>query len=283
MPDFIPLATPNPITEHIVSLLAWNKDTFDPMGSAVIITPELVLTARHVFDDYWKNLDGRVPANGAHANFACAVLQEHRTGSVIVRHEIDKVWSAPWTDLALLHLREPACDFQSKPVPALAMTMLPPVVGSQVAAFGYPRSTTTESEDSVLVSRRGVTTVGQVVEVHLQGRDRSQLPWPCFRMDAHIDGGMSGGPVFNDKGEICGLMCTSFGQSGEQEGHLSYVTLLWPMLGLTLDFPRIGYPAGKYAAIELARANMIHARHWDRVSVTCRSDGEAEFAMFRPD
>lgn len=281
MPDFIPLATPGPITEHAVSLLAWNRDTFDPMGSGVIITPELVLTARHVFDDYWKNLDGRVPANGAHAEFACAVLQEHRTAGVIVRHEIAKVWSAPWTDLALLLLRERACNFEGKPLPALAMTMLPPAVGSQVAAFGYPRSTTTEFEDSVLVSRKGVTSVGRVVELHLERRDRSLLPWPCFRIDAHIDGGMSGGPVFNDKGELCGLMCTSFGQSGQHEGHLSYVTLLWPMLGLTLDFPRVGYPAGKYAAIELARANMIHARHWDHVSVTCRSDGEAELAAFR--
>jgi hypothetical protein len=174
-------------------------------------------------------------------------------------------------------------DFEGKPVAALSMTMLPPAVGSQVAAFGYPRSTTTESEEAVLVSRKGATSVGRVVELHLQGRDRSQLPWPCFRMDAHIGGGMSGGPVFNDKGELCGLMCTSFGEAGEHEGHLSYVTLLWPMLGLTLDFPRVGYPAGKYALIELARANMIHARHWDHVSVTYRSDGEPEVAAFRPE
>jgi hypothetical protein len=280
MSGFIPLAAPNPITEYAVSLLAWNEETFDPMGSGVIITPELVLTARHVFDDYWKNLDGRGARNGGQARFACSVLQERRTGPV-VRHDIAKVWSAPWTDLALLLLKEPACDFEGKTLPALAMTMLPPAVGSQLAAFGYPRSTATESDESVLISRRGVTSVGSVVELHMDGRDRSQLRWPCFRTDAHIDGGMSGGPVFNEKGELCGLMCTSFEQTGDDDAHLSYVTLLWPMLGLTLDFPRIGYPAGKYAAIELARDNMIHARHWDHVSVKCRSDGEAELAAFR--
>jgi S1-C subfamily serine protease len=282
MSDFIPITTPSPITEHAVSLLAWNKNSFDPMGSGVIITPELVLTARHVFDDYRKNLGDEPPPDGSHTGFACAVLQEHRTAGTIVRHEIAKVWSAPWTDLALLRLREPACDFQGKPLRVVAMTMLPPAVGSQVAAFGYPRSTVIESEESVLVSRRGVTTVGQVMELHLDGRDRSMLPWPCFRIDARIDGGMSGGPVFNNKGELCGLMCSGVGQPSANEGHLSYVTLLWPMLGLTLDFPRIGYPAGKYPAIELAREKMILARHWDRVSITCRADGEAELAAFHP-
>ena len=103
-------------------------------------------------------------------------------------------------------------------------------------------------------------------------------------MDAHIDGGMSGGPVFNDKGELCGLMCTSFGQSGEQEGHPSGVTLLWPDAFARLDsstFRDSDIPRATCAANEPARANMIHARHWDRVSVTCRADGEAEFAMFR--
>jgi len=38
------------------------------------------------------------------------------------------------------------------------------------------------------------TTHGEVVEVHVQGRDQ-RLPVPCFRTNAQIDGGMSGGPV----------------------------------------------------------------------------------------
>ena len=56
MAEFVPLTAPNPITEYAVSLVAWNKDSFDPMGSGVIITPELALTARHVFDDYRHRL-----------------------------------------------------------------------------------------------------------------------------------------------------------------------------------------------------------------------------------
>jgi S1-C subfamily serine protease len=274
---FVPLNAPNPITQYAVSLLAWREEKYDPMGSAVLITPRLALTARHVVDDYWRTFDGRSIGADGHGNFACAILQEVGE-SKIFQHSIGKIWTAPWTDIALLLLDGSALNAEGGSLAGLTMTMLPPAIGEQVTAFGYPLSSARVFEESVLVNRRGTTTAGHVMELHLNGRDKATLPWPCFRTNARVDAGMSGGPVFTSKGHLCGLMTSGMPPFGSEEGYVSYVTLLWPMLGLMLDLPRENAPSGRYAAIELARANIIRALNWDRVKLAFDADGEVTTA-----
>lgn len=87
----------------------------------------------------------------------------------------------------------------------------------------------------VTIARKGSTSVGTVVEIHDERRDNFSITWPCFRVNARFDGGMSGGPVFNEAGELCGLVCACM-PPGEPGGdHVSYVTSLWPMLAIELD------------------------------------------------
>ena len=56
-------------------------------------------------------------------------------------------------------------------------------------------------------------------------RDKVMLPCPCFEISATFGPGMSGGPVFNEQGEICGIV--SSGIAGTSS---SYATTLWPSL-----------------------------------------------------
>ena len=37
------------------------------------------------------------------------------------------------------------------------------------------------------------------------------LPFPCYHVGARFDAGMSGGPVFDEYGSLCGLVCASLG------------------------------------------------------------------------
>lgn len=52
--------------------------------------------------------------------------------------------------------------------------------------------------------------VGKVVERFPAGRDSVMLPFPCFQSNMPIYGANSGGPVFDEKGRVCGINCTSY-------------------------------------------------------------------------
>jgi hypothetical protein len=51
---------------------------------------------------------------------------------------------------------------------------------------------------------------GCLTEIFKEARDRVLLPFPCFRSDVPLYGANSGGPVFDKRGRICGVNCTSF-------------------------------------------------------------------------
>jgi len=62
-------------------------------------------------------------------------------------------------------------------------------------------------------------------------------------VEAHFIGGMSGGPIFNQAGELCGLVCS--GGSGDEDVPISNGVVLWPMAGIRIDhrIPKRDYRA----------------------------------------
>jgi Trypsin-like peptidase domain len=56
-------------------------------------------------------------------------------------------------------------------------------------------------------------SLGNVTTIFEKMRDRVMLPFPCIQTDVPIYGGNSGGPVFDLRGRICAVNCTSFGGS----------------------------------------------------------------------
>lgn len=51
---------------------------------------------------------------------------------------------------------------------------------------------------------------GRVGEVFPEGRDKVMLPFPCFQSEMPLYGANSGGPVFDDKGRVCGVNCSGY-------------------------------------------------------------------------
>lgn len=80
---------------------------------------------------------------------------------------------------------------------------------------------------------------------------------------------MSGGPVFNDDGEVCGIICSSLPADEECNEHISYVTTLWPLMGMKIDANRDGdYPNNVvYPVLDLARDGIISAVNWRLVAI----------------
>lgn len=65
---------------------------------------------------------------------------------------------------------------------------------------------------------------GRVIDRFLSGRDR-RLPAPCLAVDCAVPGGTSGGPVFDSRGYLVGLLSASYKGSD-----LSFVSHIWPAL-----------------------------------------------------
>ena len=61
----------------------------------------------------------------------------------------------------------------------------------------------------IAVNDEFMSSVGVVREIHDWRRDKVNLPFPCYRVGARFDAGMSGGPVFDEYGSLCGLVCAS--------------------------------------------------------------------------
>jgi hypothetical protein len=79
---------------------------------------------------------------------------------------------------------------------------------------------------------------------------------------------MSGGPVFNPNGQVCGIICSNIPPFTDKEDHISYVTSLWPMMNTLVDLDWKGCPANSpYPALELAKLGYIHVVNWERVTI----------------
>ena len=75
---------------------------------------------------------------------------------------------------------------------------------------------------------------GVVREVHPEYRDKGMLSFPCFRTDARFDPGMSGGPIFDETGNVIGVVSASSGTL-DSSSHTSYGSLIWPIFGCTIE------------------------------------------------
>jgi hypothetical protein len=146
--------------------------------------------------------------------------------------DVQECFMSPFTDIALLHLM-PYCETaaayaQAKSWKQFAMDLLPPPLGARIVGFGFHSSEAKVNRNSdgtnhIDLNDKPTATVGEVREVHLRQRDSVRLNFPCYRVNARFDGGMSGDPVLNDYGKLCGVICSSLAADGPDDEHASYV------------------------------------------------------------
>lgn len=81
--------------------------------------------------------------------------------------------------------------------------------GETVAQF-HGRLVSDGFDDMATVKFAVRLSLGYVTEVFNAMRDKVLLPFPCIQTDVPIYGGNSGGPLFDDKGRVCAVHCTSY-------------------------------------------------------------------------
>ena len=151
------------------------------LGSGFLITPEgLIVTNRHVIED---------------ASEITVVLDDGRSFPALLQGEDDK------TDLALLKIN--ATNDQPFPYVQFGDSTLARV-GDWVLAIGNP------------FGLGGTTTSGII---SARGRNINSGPYDDYiQVDAPINRGNSGGPLFNTKGEVIGVNTAIFSPNGGNVG-----------------------------------------------------------------
>jgi hypothetical protein len=266
------------ITEFALELTSLKDDYWHSSGTAIIIGPHLAITTKHVIEDYWRTFEQKRLKNNINGTFSIQAFQGIDEGKDGALWDVTKVWLSPFTDIAFLRLTPASANAFSYTWRIPVMNLMPPQVGSRIAGFGYhsPQITIMASDNINEVHWRSspTTTIGKVIEIHERRRDAGMLMFPCFRVDARFDGGMSGGPIFNEIGQLCGIICSSFPPIEGETENVSFVTSLWPSMGTMIDLDREGLQAGTYyPVLELAKQKVIRAVNWERIILIKDSSG----------
>jgi len=135
----------------------------------------------------------------------------------------------------------------SVPVRAQGWT---PKIGEYVLAIGYPQLDFSEVPGRDLMKlKEGLHgAYGRVRNFFPKGRSMSD-PTPVFEVEADWKSGMSGGPVFNQHGEVVGVVSRSLSPDGDLNGvgyavslgSIAYMRELMPSLDTLNPSWRLGY------------------------------------------
>jgi hypothetical protein len=257
--------------------------TIHALGSAVRIAPSVALTAKHVVWGFWQKFQSTVLPSGSEriktgfGVYGINFTAESETPSLWL---VENVWCSGFSDLAILQIRN--TDKQPYGNVGLKINALPPSPGEIVSAFGYPNSKieglarTSIGLASITFRVHALTTSGPVLQVFDNRRDRSLLNFPSFEINARFEGGMSGGPVFNQVGELCGIICSAL-MPATGVTHIAYAASLWPILGTTIDIAVPGCVVkGPHPLFELGNTGLMEVRNWDAIrqrGTTIQEDG----------
>jgi hypothetical protein len=274
VPDFRHTGFNSPVTEVAIMLVAQKDGKYSSLGSGVIIGQFVAMTARHVVDGFSRLHEGvALEKLQGEVTFSLRAIQFLENGQKAFAWDVRQIYtnSDPgFTDIVFLRLQPTMEEHLSYQWKKVRMRLLPPPVGSVVAASGYHSTTVEITDKKVVLGTNPYTAIGTVQEVHHERRDAVRLSFPCFRTNARYDPAMSGGPVFSEEGYLCGIICSNLPPDpSEPDGeHVSYVSTLWPSMGILVSYDRDGYEHGVYyPAIELAQGGFIEAVDLTKVSV----------------
>jgi hypothetical protein len=251
----------------VLALATFREGGLHPCGTGFLVGRSLALTASHVVE---PPCDRRAhgQAELETSDFSVVALQRvhmrpdglcwrvqslHRFPVPSMDEDDDRAVDVTLLKLAPLPPLVPELeDFRRWFV---EINVAPPSVGSNVTAYGFARSKieVDQADPVTFVCSNAYRIVqGKVSQVFFPRRDRGMLAFPCFEIEGDFEPGMSGGPIFNDQNQVCGVV-----SSGGIPG-VCYGAVLWPLLEVEIDGLRL---------LDLARQGRIRAANHHCVSV----------------
>lgn len=201
----------------------------------------LTLTAGHVIDEAYSYRAKRQGKNGQtyeHWEFYDLYLTNKPINGGLLfcgLYPIDNFWRPNGLIIRLWYLRPAYSNGERIKIPICKLTFNIPKICSEIMGFGCFNIKVDYGKKPLSVTHYQETahTFGKVIVAHQVKRDSVMRSFTSFETDARFDSGMSGGPLFNELGNVCGIICSSFNSSNDGE-HISFASLLWPLLGVSI-------------------------------------------------
>ena len=214
-------------------------------GVATFINGSLAVTCRHTLDDFLGSVGDPASVNEQVTQFGKITYSDAGHSLTGIQHteteaalwSIRRVFKSDYSDLALL-LVAPANDgahrLKDANAGVVTVRLALPAIGEKVFAYGFAHSNILDtSRKRLSIKVDSYTSEGIVEAVHPAGRDKL-MPFPCFQTNCRFDSGMSGGPIFNSRGELCGVIGSGY---DVEEGAMpiGYGVAIWPILSMTIN------------------------------------------------
>lgn len=273
----------DPICEACLALCAYREGVYYPSGTAIMVGPMLAMTARHVLEDYFEEYDN---TNFNHepieitAGFTVMAMH-HETGATWECNKFYFLHGRP--DIVFIHLRYYNDLSKTVQVNTPIVDLNVPKEGEMIYAFGYiaPENDADKNNENRIQFgpttdsiRIGAFSEGSIIKVHEMYRDTGRLNWPCFHTNARFDGGMSGGPIFNMKHKLIGLVCSNMPPSNDEEDHVSYGTLLYPSMIIPMAIPYAGFEGLTYFPAYNLFENIIKSEGREKYQLFLNQDNQ---------
>jgi hypothetical protein len=252
-------------------------------GSCFIVWGHMAITAKHVVDELFRTDPGLLRGKPPAYEYWVVQVQWHQDKHDYVVWTIDSIGTSPHSDIAVIWLRslnDRAAKYQAWKAPVV--TFDPPAVGATVKAFGLhnvrfegSRVTSAGKIEHIELNTERSISSGVVKQHYWEGRDRGLYNFPCFEVDARFEHGMSGGLVINHESQVCGIVCGSLPAIDADQEHVSYVTMLWPMMATPVDARLVpgGTQSTHYCLRDLAMRGVFRPIGWDRVLIEDGTNG----------
>ena len=127
------------------------------------------------------------------------------------------------SDMSVLYVDTSLIKREGKISP-LPISNEPVKIGDKLLAVGFPILGTKFTSDKQVFEERMHGARCVVTELYPKGRGDSQQ-WPCIQVEGNIKSGMSGGPVINAKGEVVGIVSSSFPSTEDGPGTGFFINL----------------------------------------------------------
>jgi hypothetical protein len=283
------------IQQSVMPLLTMSGNSLVAIGTGFVITSDgLMMTAAHVIEEAVKQGIPRKRPDGGFDYllqfYALYITNKtdddsgHYIGGVL---PILKAWHSPELDIGYCRLGSPYGQNGWMPkLPVFRLSPSIPAVGENILGCGYYQmngSVGDQTEDGKLevdYSQNAAYTRGRIIEVYPQRRDSGMLRFPCFRTDARFDSGMSGGPILNERGGVCGVICSSLPADESSPEHISYGSLIWPAFGTPIEVERPEQGSTMTTVYDLAKEGHVAVDEtFDSLQIKIQPDGSRTVAI----
>jgi Trypsin-like peptidase domain len=266
--NFVAVLDMGRLTRSIMPLIHLKEELARPIGTCFCIANDgLYLTARHVIEEAFPDSvrDGRLNTEDdgwLHALYVSDEPSEEHPGQCVGGFlPVHKIHFNGVLDMAAVQLTMPMNTHTNTPLilPANKLGLGLPKPSEMCFAFGYHSMAWDRMGPDFSARQKFYCSRGDVEEVHLPSRDSVIAPFPCFRTSARYDPGMSGGPVMSEDGLIRGVICSSYDGLTDEDGYISYVSLIGPAALLQVERLDESGVIRKYFVGDLIGRGIVHA------------------------